>query len=115
MLNQSASSVIEQLSKFICSYSINSILDDVTAVFRIAFKGVFPTSPRDFCTRMLFKLHFADGSLVTQVRLLESGTWVVIAKSHITNKCPEVKGHVRGELIIAGYVVGIVTLFSEVD
>ena len=57
-----------------------------------SFKPVFPTSGRDFCT-------------VSMIDRAPDGTLYVSARSVEHAQCPEVSGVVRGNVILAGFVI----------
>ena len=81
-------------------YELDAQLDKVfpiemcgeqSKVDRLAFKGVFPTDPRDFCT-------------FTTWRVMPDGVLVFSGTSVDHPSAPLVKGYVRGKLDVGGWV-----------
>jgi hypothetical protein len=67
-------------------------VDEKTNIRRILFKGIWPTSPRDFVactTRRTYK----DGSVIIATRTPNSNVY------------PDVKSHVRGTIKVSGYLI----------
>lgn len=62
------------------------------AVVHLSYKAIWPTSSRDFCA-------------VTIVHSLSDTEKVIVATSAVHPKCPPVKGAVRGELIVGGFLL----------
>jgi hypothetical protein len=66
-------------------------LDDNTTIVSEKFSGIWPVAGRDFCA-------------IQHVRTLTNGTRVLCGTDFTHPKCPEVKGFVRGEVILSGLV-----------
>lgn len=67
------------------------VINDYTLIDYMAYNGVWPTSPRDFVSCVHWRIH--EGNIVV----------AAFATSH--KDCPDVEGHVRGELILGGWVL----------
>jgi hypothetical protein len=67
-------------------------LSTYSAIEYLRYKAVWPTAPRDFCNLM----HW---------RVLPDGTFLYFAFSEKFGEFPEVKGAVRANLVVGGYVM----------
>jgi START domain len=67
-------------------------IDDHTSISYMKFRGMGFVSGRDFCN-------------LTHWRLEEDGRVLIVAAAHEHRDCPEVKGAVRGQLEIGGWLL----------
>jgi hypothetical protein len=68
------------------------VVDEKTAVRRIAYKAIWPTAPRDFV-------------VCTTWGELPDGSILITSRSVWDELCPHKEGYVRGVLNISGYHV----------
>lgn len=66
-------------------------VDEVTRIMNERFKAIWPTSPRDFCNIVTF-------------RVLKEGSIVVAAKSIEHSLCPPSSKYIRAKVIIGGFI-----------
>ncbi len=69
---------------------------------RVMFKGIWPTSPRDFLGCTTWR-PFPDGSVIIATR----------SPRDSLKHCPEASGYVRGSILISGYLIQPAEVFNN--
>ncbi|XP_028404225.1 stAR-related lipid transfer protein 5-like [Dendronephthya gigantea] len=72
------------------------VLGGLTKVIYLKYKGIWPVSPRDFCS-------------ISAVRVLQDGTVTFFTKHVEHHSCPPCKKYVRGSILIAGVVLKVLS------